>query len=123
MLELDEATVAEEQYEEYREFDVIPEGSENIEDLAAEITALECTYYGCTEGEGGAKFKIDYLRFTGKIPMASVKLLPAELPVRSNFPRYQDQKSVEAAVKKTSSSLPENRTNMSNRPMRKMATN
>jgi hypothetical protein len=32
--------------------------------------------------------------------MASVRLLPGELPVRSDFPKYQDQKSAEAAAKK-----------------------
>ena len=51
---------------------MIHEGSEYTEDLAAVMTALECTYNGCTEGEGGTKFKtpalepaqaIDYLRF------------------------------------------------------------
>jgi hypothetical protein len=52
--------------------------------------------------------------------MARERLLPGELPVRSNFPRYQDQKSVEAAVKKTSSSSPENGTNMSDRAIRKL---
>jgi hypothetical protein len=32
--------------------------------------------------------------------MASVKLLPGVMPIRSNFPRSPDQKSVEAAVRK-----------------------
>jgi hypothetical protein len=40
-LELDEATVEEEKYEEYGEFDLSE--SENIEDLTAEMSALECT--------------------------------------------------------------------------------
>ena len=48
------------------------EESENLEDLAAEMSALECTYDGCTVGEGGAKFMtpalapaqaVEYLRF------------------------------------------------------------
>ena len=48
------------------------EESENLEDLVAEMSALECTYDGCTAGEGGAKFKtpalapaqaVAYLRF------------------------------------------------------------
>jgi hypothetical protein len=64
--------VEEGQYEEYGEFNVIQEESENLEDLATEMTALECTYNGCTEGAGGAKFKtpalepaqaVEYLRF------------------------------------------------------------
>jgi hypothetical protein len=53
-LELDKATVEEEQYEEYSEFDVSQEESE---DLVAEMSALKCTYNGCTAGEGGAKFR------------------------------------------------------------------
>jgi hypothetical protein len=48
--------VEERQYEEYREFDMLQEESENIEDLTAEMSALECTYDGCTAGEGGTKF-------------------------------------------------------------------
>jgi hypothetical protein len=64
-LELDEATVEERQYEEYGE-------SENLKDLVAEMSALECTYDGCKAGEGGAKFKttvlataqaLEYMRF------------------------------------------------------------
>jgi hypothetical protein len=46
--------------------------------------------------------------------MARVELLPGEVPRRSTIPRYPDQESVEAAVKKTSSS--------SDTPMRMMAT-
>jgi hypothetical protein len=51
---------------------VLQEESENIEDFDAEMVALECTYDGCTAGEGGAKFKtpafapaqaVEYLRF------------------------------------------------------------
>ena len=30
---------------------------EESEDLVAEMSALECTYDGCTAGEGGAKFR------------------------------------------------------------------
>jgi hypothetical protein len=55
--------------------------------------------------------------------MASVELLPGEVPRRSNFPRYPDQKSMEAAVRKTSSSSPESGSNMSEPLMSKMATN
>ena len=71
-LELDEATVEEKQYEEYGEFDLLQEESENLEDIVAEMSALECTYNGCTAGEGGAKFRtpalapaqaVEYLRF------------------------------------------------------------
>ena len=40
MLEFDEATVVAEQHKEYGEFDVIHEGSENIEDLTAVMTEL-----------------------------------------------------------------------------------
>ena len=57
MLELDEATVEEREYEEYGEFDVSQEEPENIKDFVAEMKALECTYDGCTAGVGGAKFK------------------------------------------------------------------
>jgi hypothetical protein len=72
VLELDEATVEERQYEEYGEFDVLQEEPENIKDFAAEMSSLECTYDGCTTGAGGAKFKtpalepaqaVEYLRF------------------------------------------------------------
>jgi hypothetical protein len=49
--------VGEKQYEEYGEFDVFKEESENLKDLVAEMSALECTYDGCTAGEGGAKFR------------------------------------------------------------------
>jgi hypothetical protein len=51
---------------------VLQEESENLEDLIAEMSALECTYDGCKAGEGGAKFKtpalatakaLEYLRF------------------------------------------------------------
>jgi hypothetical protein len=57
MLELDEATVAAEQNEEHGVIAVIDDGSENIEDIAAMMTELECTFNGCTEGAGGSKFK------------------------------------------------------------------
>jgi hypothetical protein len=66
-LELDKATVEERRYEE---FDVLQAESEK--DIAAEMSALECTYNGCTAGEGGARFKtpalapvqsLEYLRF------------------------------------------------------------
>ena len=72
MLELDEAMVATEQNEELGVIAMIDDGSENIEDIAAMITELECTFNGCTEGAGGSKFKsptmepaqaMDYLRF------------------------------------------------------------
>ena len=33
------------------------EESEYLDILFAEMSALECTYNGCTEGEGGARFK------------------------------------------------------------------
>ena len=56
-LELDEATVEERQYKEYGEFDVLKEKSENLEDFVATMIALDCTYNGCTSGEGGAKFR------------------------------------------------------------------
>ena len=48
------------------------EKSKNLEDLTAEMSALKCTYDGCTAGEGGAKFRtpalapalaVEYLRF------------------------------------------------------------
>jgi hypothetical protein len=51
---------------------VIYNRSENIKDLAAVMTELECTYDGCTDGEEGTKFNtpaleeaqaIVYLRF------------------------------------------------------------
>jgi hypothetical protein len=54
-LELDKASVEERKYEEYWKFDVLQEESENLEDLAAEMSALECTYDGCTAGEGGSQ--------------------------------------------------------------------
>ena len=56
-MELDEDTVEERQYKEYGEFDMLQEKSENLEDFVAEMSALECTYNGCTAGEGGAKFR------------------------------------------------------------------
>jgi hypothetical protein len=71
VLELDEATMEERQYQEYGEFDVLQEELENIKDFAVEMSALECTYDGCTAGAGGAKFKtpalapaqaVEYLR-------------------------------------------------------------
>jgi hypothetical protein len=71
-LELDASMVEVRRYEEYEEFDVLQKESENLKDLAAEMSALECTYDGCTAGEGGAKFKtpalapaqsVAYLRF------------------------------------------------------------
>ena len=46
MLELDEATVAAEQNEEHGVIAVIDDGSENIEDIAAMMTELECTFNG-----------------------------------------------------------------------------
>ena len=52
-LELDEATVV----EEFTEFDVPQEGPETIKHIDAEMSALECTFEGCTSGVGGAKFK------------------------------------------------------------------
>jgi hypothetical protein len=39
-LELGKDTVEESQYEEYGKFDVLQEESENLEDLAAEMSAL-----------------------------------------------------------------------------------
>ena len=71
-LELDKASVEERKYEEYGKFGVLQEESENLKDLTAEMSALECTYDGCTVGEGGAKFMtpalapaqaVEYLRF------------------------------------------------------------
>jgi hypothetical protein len=56
-LELDRAAVEERQYKESGEFDVLQKESEHLEDLVAEMSALEYTYNGCTKGEGGAKFK------------------------------------------------------------------
>jgi hypothetical protein len=62
---------------------------------------------GAQQGREGAKFKtpalapalaVEYLRFHREA-MASVELLPGEVPRRSNFPRYPDQKSVEAAIR------------------------
>jgi hypothetical protein len=50
-LELNEAMVEEKQYEEYGEFNVLQKESENLKDLVAEMSALECTYDGCTAGE------------------------------------------------------------------------
>ena len=41
--------------------------SENLEDFAAVMTALECTYSGCTAGEGGAKFRTPALEQTQAI--------------------------------------------------------
>ena len=61
-LELDEATVEERQYKEYGEFDVLKEKSENLEDFVATMIALDCTYNGCTSGEGGAKFRTPALK-------------------------------------------------------------
>jgi hypothetical protein len=64
--------VKEKQYLEYGEFDMLKKESENLKDLVAEMSALECTYDGCTSGEGGAKFKtpalapalaVEYLSF------------------------------------------------------------
>ena len=52
-LELDEAVVV----EEFEEFDVPQTEPETIEHLDAEMSALECTFEGCTSGVGGAKFK------------------------------------------------------------------
>ena len=49
-MELDEARVEEREYEEYREFDVSQEEPENIEGFVTEMSALECTYEGCTSG-------------------------------------------------------------------------
>ena len=46
MLELDEAMVATEQNEELGVIAMIDDGSENIEDIAAMITELECTFNG-----------------------------------------------------------------------------
>ena len=43
--------------EEFGEFDVSKEEPETIENLDAEMSALECTFEGCTSGVGGAKFK------------------------------------------------------------------
>ena len=40
------------------------------------------------------------------MPMASVELEQGEVLARSNYPRYPDQKSVEDAARKTSSSSP-----------------
>ena len=40
VLELDKVTVEERQYEEYGKFDVLQEEPENIEDFAAEMSAL-----------------------------------------------------------------------------------
>jgi hypothetical protein len=48
-LELDEAAVEERKYEEFGEFDVLLEESEYLDTLFAEMSALECTYNGCTE--------------------------------------------------------------------------
>jgi hypothetical protein len=71
-LELDKDTVKEKKYEDYGDSGVLQEESENIEDFAAKMSALECTYDGCTAGEGGAKFKtpalaptqaVEYLKF------------------------------------------------------------
>ena len=56
-LELDKAAVEEQQYEEYGKFDVLQEVSENLEDIVAEMSAVECPYDGCTSGERGARFK------------------------------------------------------------------
>ena len=45
---------------------------EHLDILFAEMSALECTYNGCTEGDGAAKFKtpalaptqaLEYLKF------------------------------------------------------------
>jgi hypothetical protein len=52
-LELDKATVV----EKFGEFDVSQEEPETIENLDAEMSALEGTFEGCTSGVGGAKFK------------------------------------------------------------------
>jgi hypothetical protein len=67
MLELDEATVAAEQNEEHGVIAVIDDGSENIEDIAAMMTELECTFNGCTEGAGGSKFKTPPMGLTENI--------------------------------------------------------
>jgi hypothetical protein len=110
-LELDKDTVEERQYEEYGEFDMLQEESENIKDLTAEMSALECTYDGCTAGEGGPKFMtpalapaqaVEYLRFHREYAHGQHGAAAGEVPRRSNFPRYQDQKAMVAAVKKTS---------------------
>jgi hypothetical protein len=60
--------------------------------------------------EGGAKFK-------------TPALAPALAVEYQRFHREDDQKSLEAAVRKTSSSSPEIGTNMSDPQMREMATN
>ena len=57
MLELDEATVATEQNKALGVIAVIDDGPENIENIAAMMAELECTFNGCTEGAGGSKFK------------------------------------------------------------------
>jgi hypothetical protein len=57
VLELDKDMVEERLYEEHGEFDVLQEESKNIEELTAEMSVLECTYDGCTAGEGEIKFK------------------------------------------------------------------
>jgi hypothetical protein len=54
--------------------------------------------------------------------MASVELVPGEVPIRSNYPRYPDQKLVEDEARKTLSYSPGSGTNMSGHPMRKTAT-
>ena len=43
VLELDEAMVEMRRYEEYGEYNVLQEEPENLKNLAAEISALECT--------------------------------------------------------------------------------
>jgi hypothetical protein len=63
------------------------------------MSALECTHNGCTEGEGGARFKtpalapqnaLEYL----KLPMADKWLVPEEAPTKPGSLRFPDQKSI-----------------------------
>jgi hypothetical protein len=68
---------------------------------------------GVQQKAGGDKFKtpalepaqaVEYLRFHREDAHGQREAAAGEVLVRSNFPRYQDQKSVEAAVRRTSSS-------------------
>jgi hypothetical protein len=52
-LELNEAKLV----EKFEKVNVPQQEPETIEHLDAEMSALECTFEGCTSGVGGAKFK------------------------------------------------------------------
>jgi hypothetical protein len=104
--------------------------SEYLDILFAEMSALECTHQECTEGGGGARYKTPPLE-----PQYALELLQLQWEDahsqqvvgaggganKVQLPKSPDQRSVEDAARRTSSSSPENGINMSDPPMKQMA--